>query len=74
MSPRESLHLLIEKIPDSELTMAQRFLEFLILNYEPYDVSLSAIEANESEQAWNDYLEGNDKGTSLDILLQRLEQ
>ena len=64
---KEELYRLIDALPEKEVDTAKRFLEFLIIQESsvyslisaPYDDEpVSKEEDKESENAWNEYLQG----------------
>jgi len=66
---KDQLHRLVEELPDSELPIARRFLEYLrIMGRDPLlralieapidDEPASAEEDREAEEAWNEYRRG----------------
>jgi len=83
MSAKERLHSLIELLPDEEVGKAETVLEQLcysagdpmlrsLLEAPEDDEPLASQEANASEQAWRDYLNGRDPGKSLEQLNREL--
>jgi hypothetical protein len=42
MSEKERLHHLIDELPDSEISAAMRFLQFLVLQEAPVDAEMLA--------------------------------
>ena len=73
MTVKEELHHLIDKLPDSEMHAALRYIEYLhdlsgdpmlrALREAPLDEEpLGAEQAAESESAWRDYVAGRDPG------------
>ncbi len=83
MAPKEELHELVDRLADSEVHAARRFLEFLTdLSGDPVlcalyeapfdDEPLSPEEAAESDAAWKAYREGRDKGEPLERVRHEL--
>ncbi len=83
MTVKEELHQLVDSLPENELPVARRFLEFLAdLSCDPVlralheapidDEPLPPEEAAESDAAWKAYLEGKDKGKPLERLRREL--
>lgn len=70
MAVKENLHRLVDELPETELKVAQRFLEYLrdMGSYE----EISANEQVESESAWQAYLSGADPGESLEQVRREL--
>ena len=68
MSNKETLHRLVDELPERELTTATRFLEYLrnmddpmvkALMEAPYDDEpMTAEEAEGADEAWQEYLRG----------------
>ncbi len=78
MAGKEQLHRLVERLAETEVHAAQRFLEYLCdVSQDPVlqalrdapddDEPLSPEEAAESDAAWKAYLEGKDRSEPLEI-------
>ncbi len=74
---KEILHKIIDELPEQELISALRYLQFLRnLGEDPVVTALNAAvideeiiseeEAVVSDSSWEDYLNGNDLGKTLD--------
>ena len=72
MASKDTLHRLVDELPDSEVQAAKRFLEFLRTLGDPVlrafltapedDELLTPEEVAESDMAWRAYQEGQDPG------------
>ena len=82
MTGKEELHRLVDRLPESEMQAAVRYLGYLcdlgadpmlrVLREVPIDEEpISAEEEAESQAAWEDYVQGRDPGEPLGSLRRR---
>jgi len=75
MASKDTLHRLVDELPDSEVQAAERFLEYLRTLGDPVlraflttpedDELFTPEEVAESDTAWRAYEEGQDPGEPL---------
>jgi len=81
MASKETLHRLVDELPDAEVQAAERFLEYLRALGDPVlrafltapedEEPLTPEEAAESDAAWRAYQAGQDQGEPLHRLRER---